>query len=109
MQALIITNSIAILAIAAYLLRSFASRLELRIERTFFEEKPHGIRLTVWEHPRWSTTVNAGTGRVLRWANPNRLSDTVEGKRQNRAAHDGKLIPQGILATVWEGLLGKAR
>jgi len=107
MQVLTVFNTVAILAITIILLRPLASRIELRIERTFWEKKPHGLRATLWEQPRWSGS-NSGAGRRFNWINPDRLSDSIEGKRQNKDAHSGELVPQGVLATVWEGLRGKS-
>ena len=108
MQVLTIINSIAIAVIAVYLLRRFISRLELRIERTFWEKKPHGVQVMTWERPRWRQAgSNSGSGQTFNWINPDRLGDSIEGKRQNEGAHGGKLVPQGVPVTIWEGLRGK--
>lgn len=77
---LVTLNSITNALVLLWLLNRLASRLEFRIARTLFQEKPYGFSVTLWKYARHSG-CNTGKGRGFSWINLDRLVDKPYGER----------------------------
>ena len=86
LELLIIFNTIFNLIVLYGLLRQdVLSRFEFKVRRTFWQKKPYGFSLLLWDRPRKQAP---NSGRIFvgfNWLNPDWLNDSLEEKRKTDA------------------------
>lgn len=82
MKTWFIINTVTVWLVVIYLIiKPQLDRLEIQVERTFWEKKPYGITLMRWRYKKGSG-ANYGEGLfTLCWRNLDKMSDDIKKAR----------------------------
>ena len=75
----IINSTLLFIIFFYWFYRVVISRLEISIERTFWEKKPYGLSIMLWDYPRCHEWSNYGKSIFgFNWRNPEKIPDDIK-------------------------------
>ena len=83
MKILIILNTISIWILIIFMsIRPLWKRLEFTIEKTFFEEIPYGVNITLFKKPKREYPNSGKSIFYFCWRNEDKIKDSPQSKEK---------------------------